>query len=330
MNGHSPISGRWSLQMLIDLPEFRHEGLPLFEITLGELHQVVQVPATMVAAHRLVQGLPHQLYRIALGAPRREPMQTDAPCRALHVLLDPPAGMARVVVHGQVQFFVTAVGPAQLFEQLDEQLAVLSLARDPMEAPGLEVECPADPHFAVRPRGPQRFLLALAHPAEADPRVGLESGLVLEEGARLLDHRKDVQEPRPLSLFVLFGAVLGPDRTWPPPAEAQAMKRAANRLPAYQGGPLLEQFHGQKLAAPARSQPSVGGGRLLFDQTLEVLSRRLPDRRFGPAPTTILEGAHPPFLLDEALDEGVDGAPGTVKDSGDLGGREAVRGEQGY
>jgi hypothetical protein len=54
--------------MLIDLPEFRHEGLPLFEIILGELHQVVQVLATMVAAHCLVQGPPHQLHRIALGA----------------------------------------------------------------------------------------------------------------------------------------------------------------------------------------------------------------------------------------------------------------------
>src|SRR5215211_5000398 len=159
-------------------------------------------------------------------------MQTDAPCRALHVLLDPPAGMARVVVHGQVQFFVAAVGPAQLFEQFDEQLAVLSLAPDPMEAPALEVERPADPHFAVRPRGLQRFLLALAHPAEADPRVGLDSGLVLEERSRLLDHRKDVQEPRPLSLFVLFGALLGRERARPSPAKAQAMERTANRLPA--------------------------------------------------------------------------------------------------
>src|SRR5215212_7282214 len=160
-------------------------------------------------------------------------MQTDAPCRVLHVVLDPFAGMACVVVHGQVQFFVTAVGPAQLFEQFDEQLAVLSLSRHPMEAPRLEVERPADPHLAVRPRGPKRSLLALAHPAEADPGVGLKPALVLEEGARLLDHRKDIRKPRPLSLFVLFGALLGPDRTRPPPAEAQAMERAANRLSAY-------------------------------------------------------------------------------------------------
>src|SRR5215211_3331181 len=147
-------------------------------------------------------------------------MQTDAPCRALHVLLDPPAGMARVVVHGQVQFFVAAVGPAQLFEQFDEQLAVLSLSRNPMEAPRLEVERPADPHHAVRLQGPQRPLLALAHPAEADLGVGLESGLLLEERSCLPDHRKDIRKPRPLSLFVLFGALLAPDRTRPPPAEA--------------------------------------------------------------------------------------------------------------
>src|SRR5215216_2546468 len=239
-------------------------------------------------------------------------MQTDAPCRVLHVVLDPFAGMACVVVHGQVQFFVTAVGPAQLFEQFDEQLAVLSLSRHPMEAPRLEVERPADPHLAVRPRGPKRPLLALAHPAEADPGVGLKPALVLEEGARLLDHRKDIRKPRPLSLFVLFGALLGPDRTRPPPAEAQAMERAANRLSAQQGGPLLEQLHGQELAAPARSQPPVGGGRLLFDQTLEVLFRRLAEQRFGSAPSTILEGAHPPFLLEEVLDEGVDCGPGAV------------------
>jgi hypothetical protein len=54
--------------MLIDLPEFHYEGLPLLEITLGELHQIVQVLAPMVAAHRLVQGPPHQFHRIALRA----------------------------------------------------------------------------------------------------------------------------------------------------------------------------------------------------------------------------------------------------------------------
>src|SRR5215216_2536849 len=59
MNGHSPISGRRPFQMLIDLPEFHYEGLPLFEITLSELHQTVQTLAPMVAAHRLVQGDHH-------------------------------------------------------------------------------------------------------------------------------------------------------------------------------------------------------------------------------------------------------------------------------
>ena len=96
------------------------------------------------------------------------------------------------------------------------------------------------------------------------------------------------------------------DRTRPPPAKAQAMERAAHCLPARHDGSLLEQLHGQELAAPARSQPSMGGGRILFDQTLDVLFRRLPEQRFGSAPSTIIKGAHPPFPLDEALDEGVE------------------------
>src|SRR5215211_3887133 len=102
------------------------------------------------------------------------------------------------------------------------------------------------------------------------------------------------------------------------------MERTAKSLSAHQGGPLLEQLHGQRLAAPARSQPPVGGWRLLFDQTLDVLLRRLAQQRFESAPTTILEGAHPSFPLDEALGEGVDGGPGAVEDPADLGGREAI------
>ena len=66
-------------------------------------------------------------------------MQTDASARILHVSLDPLAYVAAVVVHREVQLLVAAVGPAQLVEQPDEQLAVPTLPRDPVETTRLKV-----------------------------------------------------------------------------------------------------------------------------------------------------------------------------------------------
>src|ERR671913_268140 len=89
-----PISRRRPLQLLVDLPELQLERLPLPEIALCELHQLVQPGAFVVAAYRLVQGPPHQLHRVALRRPRGQRMQTDAPGRVLHVVLDPFADVA--------------------------------------------------------------------------------------------------------------------------------------------------------------------------------------------------------------------------------------------
>src|SRR5918994_882076 len=172
-----PSSRRRPLQPLVDLSELQSERLPLLEITFGELHQIFQPLTLMVAANRLVQRPPYQLHRVALGRPRRKRMQTDATPAALHVFLHPLARVACVVVRRQVQLLVAAVGPAQLVEQPYEQFVVPALPDHPVQTPCGEVQSPADPHFAVGPRGAKRLLFPCAHPAEAHLGVGLQLGL---------------------------------------------------------------------------------------------------------------------------------------------------------
>src|SRR5215210_98398 len=65
-----PSARWWPLPTVVDLPELRPERLSFFEIALGELHQVVQPGALMIAAYGLVQRPPHQLHRVALRRPR--------------------------------------------------------------------------------------------------------------------------------------------------------------------------------------------------------------------------------------------------------------------
>src|SRR4051794_8914178 len=69
----------------------------------------------------------------------------------------------------------------------------------------------------------------------------------------------------------------------------------------------------------------MGGGRLLFNQTLHTLFGRPVEQRFGSAPRAILKDARRGSLPGhQTLHERIDGGCGAVEDPGDLGGREAV------
>src|SRR3954452_11680047 len=216
-------------------------------------------------------------------------MQIDAPFRVLHVFLHPLAHVAAVVVHREVQFPVAAVGSSQLVEQPDEQLAVPALPGHPVQAPRLEVQRPRDPHLAVGSRSAEVLLFAFSHPAVAHFGVSLQLGLVLEKRSRFLGHLQDILEPRPLLFDLLLGAFLGRYPTRPSPAEAETMERAADGLSANRGGPLPEKLQGEQLATPARAQPAMPGGRVLFEQALEALVRLLPEQRSRPAPSAVVE-----------------------------------------
>src|SRR5215210_5253204 len=319
---------RWRpFQSIVDLPELRCEGLPLLEVSLRELHQIIQPLALVVAAYSLVQRPPHQLHRVALRRPRGQGMQIDAPFRVLHVLLNPLAHVAAVVVHREVQFLVAAVGSSHLVEQPDEQLAVPALRGHPVQAPRLEVQRPRDPHLAVGSRSAQVPLFTFSHPAEAHLGVGLQLGLVLEKRSRFLGHLQDIPEPRPLLFDLLVGAFLGRYRTRPPPVEAETKERAADGLPANRGGPLPEKLEGEQLAAPARAQPAMPGGRVLFEQALDaLLIGRTFQQRFRASPYAVVEGPSP--LPDEASDDRVDGGARAEEDPSDLGGRATIGDEQ--
>src|SRR5687767_12572966 len=119
-----------------------------------------------------------------------------------------------------MQLLVAAVCPPELVEQLDEKLVVSAFSGDPVEAPRLEVERPADPHLAVGTWGAQGLLFPSAHPAIAHLGVGLQLGLVLEKRSRLLlRHLQDILKPRVLLYDLLFGVFLRRDGARPPPAE---------------------------------------------------------------------------------------------------------------
>src|ERR687897_4847 len=324
-----PTARWWPLPTVVDLPELRPERLSFFEIALGELHQVVQPGALVIAAYGLVQRPPHQLHRVALRRPRRQGMQTDAPRRLLHVFFDAFAQMAAVVVCGKMQLLVAAVRPPELVEELDEKLVVSAFSRDPVEAPRLEVERPADPHLAVGTRGAQGLLFPSAHPAKAHLGVGLQLGLVLEKRPRLLRHLQDILEPGVLLYDLLFGVFLRRDEARPPPAEAQAVQRAAHGLPAQaeEPFPFPEKLHSEQLAAPARAQPAMFDGRVLFEQLLDALVRLLPEQRSRAARRpAVVEGGAP--FPDEAGYDRINGGARAEEHASDLGGRASIGGEQ--
>ena len=102
-------------------------------------------------------------------------MEIDASFRVLHVLLDSFACVACVVVHRQVQLFVTAVGSAQYFEQFDQQLAVHSPVTQ-WKRPVLKVSAPLIHTLRLVPG----VLSRLCSPfrIQQKPTLGLISSLV--------------------------------------------------------------------------------------------------------------------------------------------------------
>src|SRR5918994_1122451 len=174
-----------------------------------------------------------------------------------------------------MQLLVAAVRPPELVEQLDEKLVVSAFSGDPVEAPRLEVERPADPHLAVGTRGAQGLLFPSA-----------------------------------------------------PPAEAQAVQRAAHGLPAQaeEPFPFPEKLHSEQLAAPARAQPAMFDGTVLFEQLLDALVRLLPEQRSRAARPAVVEGGAP--FPDEAGYDRINGGARAEEHASDLGGRASIGGEQ--
>src|SRR5918912_1487464 len=70
------------------------------------------------------------------------------------------------------------------------------------------------------------------------------------------------------------------------------------------------------------------GRQLLFDQTLDVLVRRLLDQRFRASPAAVTKGRLP--LPDEASYDHIDGGSRAEKHSADLGRRTTFSAEQHY
>ncbi|MDQ5826790.1 MAG: hypothetical protein M3441_21630, partial [Chloroflexota bacterium] len=166
---------------------------------------------------------------------------------------------------------------------------------------------------------------SFAHPSKPDPRIGLELGLILEKGCLMLsEHLKDLLQSFSLLLWVLGG------RDWarPPPAELKAVQGTANRLSAYYEGSLSIQLQYHHRATPARAQPTVLYGRVLFHQRLDALLRQFVQKRSRSALTAIVEGLLP--LPQEAASDRVDGGARTEKDSADMSRRVAIGSKQHY
>src|SRR5215211_5016982 len=216
-----------------------------------------------------------------------------------------------------------------MLEQPDEQLVVPAFSRNPVQTPRLEVERPADPYLAVGSRSAKGLLLSFAHPVEAHFGVGLEFGLLLEEGAGLLCAIESTSSSLAFfcsicsSEFLSGGTGRGllqrKPRRW-------SARRSVSRLAAVARSLSSCRASSLQLQRSWRAQPSVGGGRVLFEQTLEALVRLLSEQRFRASSPAVVEGGF--ALPEEALGDGVDGGARAEKRSGDLGGRATIRGEQ--
>src|SRR3982750_2580440 len=315
----------WSRRRLFQAPvvfsQLKAERLPRSQVALCKLQKPAQVFALMVAADRFVQPPPDQFHRVGLRTPCRKPVQGTPPPGGFHVFLNPFADVAAIVVHRQVQALV-AVDSAQFFKKLQKQLVVFALSCNPVEATRREVQCSGEPHLTVGSWSGKTPLLSFTHPAKAHPGVELQPGLVLEEGPLPPQHLEDLFEPSSL-LVRIFG---GWDRPGSPPAKAQAMQHAANRLPTHHKGSLLEKLQGQEFATPARTQPTTLGGQHLFREPLDQLLCRFLHHRRGPSAFAVIERLVP--LPDEASDDRVDGGTRAEEGAGDLGSRVTFGGKQ--
>lgn len=83
------------------------------------------------------------------------------------------------------------------------------------------------------------------------------------------------------------------------------MQSAAKRLPAHEEGSLSKQLQHHKRATPARAQPTVLRGRVLFDQRLDPLVHRLIQKRSRASLLAIEKGCLP--FSQETLDDRVNG-----------------------
>jgi hypothetical protein len=140
----------------------------------------------------------------------------------------------------------------------------------------------------------------------------------------LSQHLKDLVQSFLLLLWVLGGW----DRTRPPPSKVQTVQGATNRLSAYYEGSLSKKLQYHNRATPARAQPTVLCGRMLFDQRLDPLLRQVAQKRSWSSPLVIVKGAGP--FPHETMGDRVDGGTGAEKHPGDMGRAIAIRGEQHY
>lgn len=313
------------MQRLVVFPQLQAEGLALLQIALGIAQQLSQIGTAMVAGDRFMQAPPDRLYRVVLGAPRWQRMQTEPFPTGGHALPHPLARVAAVVVQCQMQAPMAPVGAALFGQQLQEQLTVLARPHHPMQLTGQLVERARDPQLAVGARGEQGLLLPTSHPGKAHFGVEVQAGLVLEEEAfgpgQLPQHRQDVPQPLPF----LFGVLWRSHRSRATPAEAQTMQGAGDRLAA-EGQPAFSpKLQGQERAGSPRAQEAVWQGQLLFHQPLQALLSGRIRSRCRAAWLLIGEGSFPG--LSEAPGDGIDRGARTVQHPGDLAGTVSIDAE---
>jgi hypothetical protein len=181
--------------------------------------------------------------------------------------------------------------------EFDKLLAVLALPRHPVKAARFEIQRPADPHFARLVPGVRRGLCVFppSYLAKAYFGIGLKPRLILEKGSCPSRIERTSSSLSRFRWCCSLGSLsrAEPDAASSSAEATKAMECAAKRLSARQDGcSLLEQLHGQKLAAPARAQPSMRGRRLLFDQSLDVfVVGRFVEQRLRAASLTIVKGS---------------------------------------
>src|SRR5262245_26814569 len=274
--------------------------------------QSIHVGACVIAGNIGVQVLPRSFDPVVVRTVRRQKRQSDPASEAGERHPRDPTVVNPVVVENHVNHCGLRTLRRELGQQGDEQRTGLTLAFDPNQRAGADVQRPRQITLDVLARRRDFLLLALHHPIRADLRIQVNVHLVLVERALVVRHRG--QQATNFRQAPAFG-----DRR----------PRAAHRRP-WSAPPRLDQCQG-----PAHGRHVNANARLAFHRLEQkftrpgrtppaVLLRRRPHQPIQHVEVVLVElggavvfaaieeaaHAHGAEAIGHAIDRGVvDGEP---------------------
>jgi hypothetical protein len=212
----------------------------------------------MVAGHVVVKLLPEVLDSIVLRTVRREEVLFENIAERLEGDQGPLTGVDDEVVEDEVDALGPRINLPQLTEELDKEITVLLLRRNPDDLTGLGVERPSDVPLLVDSRRQDRLLGTAQHPIPADLRVEVDVGLVHVEGffptAQILQHTVDSPQLASFRGFRDWALHDGPRAA---PSGIEGNQHPSNGRRADLNTCLLFEDQAEEFLGPGRPQVTV-------------------------------------------------------------------------